>query len=223
MSEEPNDNKVKTAYERLGSRMKSRLQASKKKAEETRLNGFGRLEKQKGPVFLPDELVARILGLKGRSDLPETLLPSSHFEKKGRRANFLRRLAADVLDFGRAYQRAYSTFPAAEEVIGAFMEQRDYWECDAKDVSDAIKGLQDSGVLGTEDGRLIFEALSLSKDITSLLREVWQQKKEYWTSAELASAFRWSEEKSREVLETLNKERICTKDDEGYWFTGFSK
>ncbi|MFX0113480.1 MAG: hypothetical protein ACFFB3_02930 [Candidatus Hodarchaeota archaeon] len=222
MPEETNDDKIKTAYARLGSRMKGRLQTSKEKAQETRMEGFGRLEKEKTPSLLPDELASRILGLKRQTGLPETLLPSSYFEKKGRRASFLRRLAADVLEFGRAYQRAYSTLPDTKEIVHAFLHQRNYWECDERDVVDAIKGLQDNGLVGTENDRLIFESLSISRDITSLLKEVWQQKKEYWTSAELASTFGWGEEKVQSILKTLSEERICTCDDEGCWFTGFS-
>ncbi|MHA2233258.1 MAG: hypothetical protein ACXAB4_12305 [Candidatus Hodarchaeales archaeon] len=222
MPEESNDDKIKTAYAKLGSRMKGRLQSSKERAQETRVAGLEKLEKEKTPSFLPDGLVFRILGLKRQTSLPETLLPSSHFEKKGRKSSFLRRLAADVLEFGRAYQRAYSTLPTSEEVVSAFMKERDYWECDEKDVFDAIKGLHDGGLIGIENANLVFESLSLSRDIASLLKEVWQLKKEFWTPTELASTLRWGEAKVHETLRTLANERICTRDDEGYWFTGFS-
>jgi len=222
MPEETNQDKTRNAYAALGSRMKRRLQTSEEKAQETRQEGFGRIDKEKLPSFIPEEFIFRILGLKRQTDLPETVLPSTYFEKKGRRGPFLRRLAADVLEFGRSYQRAYSTLPEHKQLAEAFLKQRSHWECDEKDIADAIKGLQKGGLVGTKGGQLLFEPLTISRDITSLLQKVWQQRKEFWEANQLASILGWDKEKTHEVLKTLTNEQICVKDKEGYWFTGFS-
>ncbi len=223
MPEKTDKDPIKAAYAKLGSRMKTQIKDSDEKATQQRLEGFEKLNGTKIPSLLPEELVLRILSLKKRTGLPETILPSSYFEKKGRRGSFLRKLSLDVIDFGRTFQRAYNKLPTSNELVEEFMIQQSHWECTQEDLQDIFNELKKEGLMGIQNNHLVFEPLAFSQGINSFLKQVWSQQKEFWSKEEISELLRIDYESLDHMLKTLVSEGICVRDEDGYWFTGFSR
>lgn len=219
------DPEKENAYKRLGSKLQEQLENSSKIAKAALRKSSLALEKK--VLLLPEDLSNKVLGMKRDSELPETLLPASTFDKprflgKGR---FYKRLASDVLHFGMAYQRSYGVVPTEEQVIEQFTSRKPWWECSEKDLQKSISALESSGIISRlSSGQILFEPEETSQDVSLLLKTVSENNltKTATSPEDLAKITLLSVPRVTNLLEKLSKEGISIQDGDLYWFPGLS-
>ncbi len=217
------DDELKKLYKKRGLQLHNEIDAAHKESKKILQKGLKKLEKE--TTSLPDWLKNRIMSTKVQLGYAPSLLPESAYEKPRFRGKkkFYQRLAAEILDFGLAYQRAYGTYPTLQELANAFLSHRPWWQCTVEDINSALKLLEENSIISHAAGnenRWIFEPIELSQDIRNLilLAAKYEKTQQPLTFDIIKNELNWKLDKITLIINRLKKEGKCVQKEDELWF-----
>ncbi len=221
----PNESSERDAYRRLGKKLKSFEDDSKKKSRDFIQNELKKLGFQ---PYLPRYLRTRLLSLKDFADLPLLNVPAEVFEKQGlmKKRQYYSRLATLITDVGLAYQRAHLNYPRLEDIAHALKSTFNI-DLALTDIEASLALLEELHIVRKVGQQMYeFESLSTSKHVNEIIKIAaitWKEERRGCTLEDFLKTIPLDSEALKMILTELEHHGICRKLDNEYWFVGIDE